>query len=129
MSSADRGAGIALRPHHLLCIRYFRGNGYSPAFVENMQRVIARLEKEDPAVTLVCGADGLCASCPHDADGRCDSADKVDRYDAAVLRLCGLREGERARWSDLRRLVVERILRPDLRPSVCGGCQWETLCR
>lgn len=129
MSSTDRADGIALRPHHLLCIGYFRGNGYSPAFVENMQRVIARLEKEDPAVTLVCGGDVLCASCPHDAFGRCDSADKVDRYDAAVLRLCGLREGDRARWSYLRRLVVERILRPDLRPSVCGGCQWETLCR
>lgn len=34
---------VRLRPHHLLCMQTFVGNGYSEAFVENMKQVLARL--------------------------------------------------------------------------------------
>ncbi len=117
-----------LRPHHSLCIRFFRGSGYSPAFVENMSRVIAALGADDPAVTLTCSADAICAACPNDRGGVCESAEKVARYDDAVARLTGLNEGDELRWSALCARVDEAILRPGRRGEVCGDCQWSDLC-
>ena len=81
------GKAIRLRPHHGLCIRHFTGKGYSPAFVENMARVIAGLRAApETDIELTAGADVLCASCPHNQSGWCASAPKPDRYDRAVLQ-------------------------------------------
>ena len=33
-----------IRPHHLLCMRYFQGCGYSDEFTENMRYVISNLK-------------------------------------------------------------------------------------
>lgn len=119
----------ALRPHHALCIGFFQGKGYSPDFVENMAAVAARLRAEDPVVTLRCGSDAICRSCPNDRGGVCKSAEKVARYDAAVLRLVGLSDGAALRWSALRSAVRRHILDPAMLAEVCGDCQWFAVCK
>ena len=121
-------SGFELRAHHALCARFFRGKGYSPPFVENMSRIVGTLRTSDPLLTLRSGADVLCGRCPHDRDGVCESADKVARYDAAVLRLLALDDGAQLRWSELSRLTEERILGPGRLGAVCGDCQWHGIC-
>lgn len=117
-----------LRPHHGLCIAFFEGKGYSAAFAENMKRVIAALEANDPEITLTDRTDVICAACPNDRGGVCESAEKVGRYDAAVLRLTGYACGDTLRWSAFRALVDGRILSPGLLGEVCGDCQWYGIC-
>ena len=117
-----------LRPHHALCVGFFQGKGYSEAFVENMASVIGALRASDPLLTLRSAADPLCRSCPHNNGGVCESADKVARYDAAVLRLLGLRNGAALRRSELSARVRERILAPGRLGEVCGDCQWYEIC-
>ena len=117
-----------LRPHHALCVGFFQGKGYSEAFVENMASVIGALRASDPLLTLRSAADPLCGSCPHNIGGVCESADKVARYDAAVLRLLGLRDGAALRRSELSAWVRERILAPGRLGEVCGDCQWYEIC-
>ena len=117
-----------LRPHHALCVGFFQGKGYSEAFVENMASVIGALRASDPLLTLRSAADPLCGSCPHNHGGVCESADKVARYDAAVLRLLGLRNGAALRRSELSARVRERILAPGRLGEVCGDCQWYEIC-
>ena len=117
-----------LRPHHALCVGFFQGKGYSEAFVENMASVIGTLRASDPLLTLRSAADPLCGSCPHNRGGVCESADKVARYDAAVLRLLGLRDGAALRRSELSARVRERILAPGRLGEVCGDCQWYEIC-
>lgn len=82
-------AVIPLRAHHGLCLHFFQGKGYSGAFVENMARKKAMLE-ENPLVRLTDQADEICRACPNNLCGQCESAEKVRRYDRAVLSLCGL---------------------------------------
>ena len=41
-----------LRPHHALCVGFFRGKGYSEGFVENMSAFIGTLRASDPLLTL-----------------------------------------------------------------------------
>ena len=113
---------LNLRPHHLLCTRAFQGKGYSPAFVENMQRVINHL-KNGCDITLVEGVDDICALCPERIGTRCRSETRVTSFDAAVLS--GLRL-ERKSYSYIE---MDRILRAQLTEPVydclCSGCEWK----
>ena len=117
-----------LRPHHALCVGFFRGKGYSAAFVANMSAFIGALRAQNPLLSLRGAPDPLCGSCPHNALGVCDSADKVARYDDAALRLLGLDDGAKLRWSELTARVRERILDPGKLAAVCGDCQWHGIC-
>lgn len=119
---------LALRPHHLLCIGFFQGKGYSEDFVRHMTEIIGQLHAEDPPVQLVSCCDELCAHCPHNCGGICRTGEKTARYDAAVLRLCSLREGDCLRWTTLRSLVQQRILAPGRLAEVCADCQWYGIC-
>lgn len=117
-----------IRPHHGLCLAFFRGKGYSGAFVENMARMKAALE-ENPRICLAEGTDEICAACPNNLDGRCESEEKVTRYDREVLRRCGLTVGEVLPYRDFEALVVRHILNAGQRAEICGDCQWDALCR
>lgn len=124
------GKAIRLRPHHGLCIRHFTGKGYSPAFVENMTRVIAGLQAApETDIELTAGADVLCASCPHNQSGRCASAPKPMGMTVPCCgtAACGL--GQRIPWDEFERRVEQQILRPGCLEQVCRGCQWLDLCR
>ncbi len=123
-----------IRPHHGMCFSFFQGKGYSGAFTENMAAMKERLE-ENPEVTLLCGADDVCACCPNNQAGRCTDedtglpSDKAEAYDRQVLYCCGLPEGTKIRWKDFAASVQQNILSPGKGEETGGGCQWNELCR
>ena len=114
-----------LRAHHGMCLYFFRGKGYSGQFVENMGKMKAVLE-ENPTIRLMDSPDDICAACPNKATEPC--AEKASRYDREVLRRCGLSVGDTLSYEDFSKKVVETILRPGVRGSICGDCQWSSLC-
>ncbi|MGI6265038.1 MAG: DUF1284 domain-containing protein [Acutalibacteraceae bacterium] len=118
---------FSIRPHHLLCLTFFEGKGYDDAFVSQMSAVHRALNGGDAAV-IAAGADDICAACPHNRDGVCDTEDKVRRYDAAVTALCALSPGEQRSWSQWRTLADQRILRPGRLKEICGDCEWAGVC-
>ena len=115
-----------LRAHHGMCLYFFQGKGYSGEFVENMRAMKAILE-ENPKVRLLNSADDICAACPNKLTEIC--AENAFRYDREVLRRCGLSVGDTLPYRDFSQKVIETILRPGLRGSICGGCQWSGLCQ
>ena len=115
-----------LRAHHGMCLYFFRGKGYSGEFVENMSAMKAILQ-ENPKVRLMDSADDICAACPNKVTETC--AEKASRYDREVLRRCGLSAGDTLPYRQFSQKVIETILRPGLRGSICGDCQWRGLCR
>ncbi|MDE5575973.1 MAG: DUF1284 domain-containing protein [Oscillospiraceae bacterium] len=117
-----------LRPHHLLCTEFFRGYGYSDDFTANMSAVIAELNAADPTVRLTADTDIVCLKCPHNKDGRCDTYEKVLRYDLAVLDLLGLHENHTATWSELKKAAREKIISAGKLENVCGDCAWFYIC-
>lgn len=123
-----------IRPHHGMCFAFFRGEGYSDAFTENMQRIKDELEK-NPEVLLLCGADDVCAGCPNNLSGKCTdpetgkSSGKAEHYDRQVLAHCGLKEGSKICWKDFAAAVQHKILNAGKREAICGDCQWSRLCR
>ena len=114
-----------IRAHHGMCLYFFRGKGYSGQFVENMGKMKAVLE-ENPTIRLMDSPDDICAACPNKVTEPC--AEKASRYDREVLRRCGLSVGDTLSYEDFSKKVVETILRPGVRGTICGDCQWSSLC-
>ncbi|MBP3291893.1 MAG: DUF1284 domain-containing protein [Clostridia bacterium] len=122
---------INLRPHHLLCISFFKGKGYSDEFVSNMTGIVSALkENKDTPISLVSGEDDLCALCPNNQNGICITEDKSSKYDHLTLTALGIDTSSHSQilYSTLRALADERIINCGKRESICGDCQWTDLC-
>lgn len=111
-----------------MCLFYYRGEGYSGEFNDNMGRMKELLLK-DPLVCLADGTDEICKACPHNRNGICASDSKVSEYDRQVLLRLGLQQGDIMRWLEFSGLVEKYILKSGRREEICGKCQWNRLCR
>ena len=122
--------GISLRPHHGMCFQFYEGKGYNADFTDHMGKIIKMLS-DDPSqpVTLTAAGDAVCANCPNLHSGVCADQDKVGRYDAAALSLCGLSDGETISYGDLIARVKEKILDAGQRKNICGDCCWNGICK
>lgn len=118
---------LKIRPHHGLCTAFFRGEGYSGEFTENMGKVIAFLSENDPCIVITEGADAICEGCPNLAGGAC-SGEKSARYDKAVLEMCGFSCGTEISWKAFSDSVRENIILQGKLPQVCADCQWFYIC-
>lgn len=118
-----------LRSHHGMCFQFYRGKGYSADFTHHLGTVIRNLSA-DPfqTVRLTVSADAVCQDCPNNIGGTCGSAEKVKRYDEAVLNACGLHDGDALPYADFVKAVKVRILDAGLRQTIFGDCEWNDLC-
>lgn len=87
----------AIRGHHLFCMQYSHGKGYSAEFAANMLRVVAKLEEIGGFVSL--GRDDICSSCPRPIGDASCSVTKageagINDLDAIALELLGMRVGD-----------------------------------
>jgi len=118
----------SLRGHHLICLHFFKGEGYDTAFVENLGRVIDSTARE--GVVVHSGADDVCHACPHLAGGGCnymaDNEEEIKRLDAIALKLLNLEAGDKADWEALRK-TLPRIF-PEWKTRACGKCDWLRTC-
>ena len=118
---------VLLRPHHGMCLAYFKGEGYSDGFSAHMKDVLDELQK-GMNVRLHVGIDEICSACPNNRGGHCEAGDKVAEYDNAVLELCGLENGQIMEFDDFTDVVQKKILASGKRKEICGNCQWNSIC-
>ncbi len=122
---------MLLRPHHLFCVRFYRGHGYSDAFCARMAEVITLLNAGDTA-TLTTGGDVLCEACPHFfGDGtqkRCRTEEKVRRFDAAALRLLRKMPGDTLTLREALTLEDALVFTPERFDEICPDCEWRGIC-
>jgi len=122
-----------LRGHHFICLQFFRGEGYSDAFVANLTALLERVAAE-PAL-VVADADDVCAACPElGPDRLCASEsaggeDEIRRIDALAMELLELAPGDRITLGEAReRLSADAIGVGRWRAEACDGCAWEAVC-
>ena len=116
-----------LRPHHALCAQFFIGKGYSEQFVEHMYTVLSELDR-GAVVTLVDGCDAICAGCPNNKDGVCETDEKVRAIDRRALEAMELRFGDALPWRGLSALAKEKIVAAGKLNEVCRDCEWIGVC-
>lgn len=117
-----------LRGHHLVCLHFFVGQGYSPAFVERLTALLGAAAEGD--VEVAPGADDLCSACPALSGARCahtESADaEVRAMDERALQLLGLAPGQRIAWSGIKAQLPALFSR--WYGEFCAGCAWRPAC-
>ncbi len=118
-----------IRGHTLLCLQGFRGEGYSPEFIRNMGSIHAELLRNPSAwVEVVEEPDAICGACPHRMPAGCGlngdaSEEGMQAQDGHVLRLLGLRPGDRLRWHEILDRIGRSLSGSSL-PDICGQCRW-----
>lgn len=123
---------LRLRPHHLLCLLTYVGKGYSPAFVENYDRLARRLSAGED-ITVVEGPDDICAPLLGDPDAHChrpgvDARDRQAARDVGDLLGVAIVAGARlTNTPALIRHMREGFARHRTR-AACTGCEWSGLC-
>ena len=114
-----------LRGHHLICLNFFRGEGYSEDFIKNIFELLKNEQLE-----IVSGPDEVCAKCPLLKDEKCASNEYTDGMilvqDKEALRLLGFMPGEIVDWK-----MIAAIL-PDIlevwKAQFCAGCGYRKVC-
>ena len=120
---------IKLRGHHLICLHFFRGEGYNPEFVANLREVIKRAEAGEE-IEIYSGADDVCKMCPYLKRGMCfydkDTEAEISEMDKVALRLLRLKTHRRVKWLDIREKIPQ-IFREWAR-EYCKNCKWRKVC-
>ena len=125
----EHSPAIRIRAHTLLCLQGFRGEGYDPAFVENMAMVDQTLTMHpDIVVEVLASPDVLCAASPHHRTDACtlngeDSEQDMRQQDGVVLAKLGLQSGDHVTWREILQRIRRAVIGDEL-PSICGSCRW-----
>ncbi|MDP2400957.1 MAG: DUF1284 domain-containing protein [Actinomycetota bacterium] len=119
---------VRIRGHHLICLQFFHGSGYTAEFVMNLIRVMESLR--DHQLEIVDGFDDVCRSCPSAAGDACslepDGEEGIRRLDAIALDLLGMESGMILEFSDVSDAIPPILDR--WRAMACDGCGWEDVC-
>ena len=119
---------IRLRGHHLICLQFYRGEGYSRDFVEHLFHILERVKFED--VEVVEGVDDICSVCPHNSGNICtysDSAEsEVREIDKLAVELLSLRTSSKVKWNEIRGRV--KSILGTWKEKVCKSCSWKEVC-
>lgn len=120
---------IKLRGHHLVCLHFFKGEGYNPEYVENLRGVLQRAETGEE-IKVSAGADDVCRMCPNLQGEMCSYAENAEtgirEMDMAALALLGLRSGEEVLWFDLQKKLLHIF--PEWARKYCKCCGWRSVC-
>jgi hypothetical protein len=117
-----------LRGHHLVCLHFFRGEGYNEEFVENLARVVG--SAQEGGIEVHGGADDVCVRCPYLSNARCHFSEDADsgigEMDRLALDLLRLSPGVRVGWAEIRGRIPEIF--PAWHSAFCTTCSWRPAC-
>lgn len=118
---------LILRPHHLFCIKWFVGNGYSPEFTKNMYKIIEKLNKPQSQAIITLDSDDICLKCPNMTPNKiCTAYEKVSCMDSKIIKYFSLSLGKPYKYSYLHN-KIELSLTDKIIKEVCQDCQWFSL--
>lgn len=124
---------LIIRGHHLLCLRYFQGKGYSKKFVEKMGGIESSL-KSNPRqkIVVINSCDAICDSCPHQRENKCcrsfiGSNEEAEAKDNRILSALSLKPGDKISFTEVQKKLEALLKEKDL-VQFCGECSWLFIC-
>lgn len=120
---------IRFRGHHLICLNFFQGEGYSEDYVENLKQLLNRAEKGEE-IEVVQGPDDVCRACPSLKGDVCmhkEGADEeINALDRQARSYLGIEPGQKVHWSGIKQKVAG--VPGSWFENFCRGCDWENVC-
>ena len=121
---------MKLRGHHLVCLHFFRGEGYSADFVAGLYDLLDKAEKGEE-IEVVDSADDVCTRCPHLRGTVChyepDFEAEINEMDRAAFDLLKTSPGSKIKWNTIA-VALPQIFTEWSR-RYCGDCDWREACR
>lgn len=114
---------IKLRPHHINCIFFYKGLGYSKEFVDNMNYIINELSIEKSEIMLINDLDDLCVKCPNNLGEKCTSNDKVINLDNKTISRYNLKNNEVYLFKHIVEKIYKNYNEDDFK-FICSNCEW-----
>lgn len=113
----------------MVCLHFYRGEGYSPDYVEHLWKVVKRAE-DGEKVEIISGADDICQACPYLKEERCGHKEEADEeireLDQTALDFLAVNPGDQVSWQYLQEKVMAAP--KSWLDSFCAGCDWFDLC-
>lgn len=120
---------IKLRGHHLICLHFFRGEGYDAEFVSNLKKVLERAEA-GKEIEVCSGADDICKMCPYLKGDRClqsrDAEAEIREMDRKAIELLKLETFKKVKWLDIKERLPEVLY--EWSGRFCRKCDWRRVC-
>jgi uncharacterized protein len=120
---------ITLRGHHLVCLHFFKGEGYSPEYRGNIRKILRRAEAGEN-IDIASGADDVCRLCPNLKGDIClytaNSEAGIKEMDITALKLLGLKKREHVLWLNLQKKLPDVF--PEWSKKYCKICGWRSVC-
>ena len=114
---------FSIRPHHLLCLQFFEGKGYSGEFVKHMAEIQEQLLQKNPVINI-----DICKNCPNNEHGQCSKEASVSGNDKRTYEMIKSSLKEEQTWKDLTQLVYRNIIDKNKLKQVCDVCRWSDIC-
>ncbi|MBD7913249.1 MULTISPECIES: DUF1284 domain-containing protein [Clostridium] len=116
---------IKIRPHHINCIYFYKGLGYSEKFIKEMDKIVGLLKSEENVdVKLVNCCDDICENCPNKLQGEiCLTKDKVNMLDKLTLREYGLQINSIYSFSYIEENIYRNYSKEKFK-KICKDCEW-----
>lgn len=117
---------MKLRGHHLICLHFFKGEGYTSEFVKNLEVILSKVETRE--VRIVMGPDDLCKACPNLSGERCTKGEKkITELELLALNLLKGNPGDTIEWEDIKERLPEILDR--WKKRACLDCEYEEVCK
>jgi uncharacterized protein len=120
---------LTLRGHHLICLHFFRGEGYTQEFIAILGAILKRAETGEQ-ITVMLGADDVCKICPYLKGGKCfyaqDADQEIQEMDSKALKLLELTVRDSVVWTDIREKIPGLFSRWS--NECCKSCDWRKAC-
>ncbi|MEW6418204.1 MAG: DUF1284 domain-containing protein [Nitrospirota bacterium] len=120
---------IKLRGHHLICLHFFKGEGYNPEFVKNLREILKRVEAGEE-LEVCPGADDVCKTCPYLKGMKCfydkDAEAEIRAMDKRAKGLLRLKIRDRVKWQEIRERIPEIF--HAWSEEYCKECDWRKVC-
>jgi hypothetical protein len=125
-----RNRSMRLRGHHLICLHFFRGEGYSSDFVANLYELLDRA-KSGEEIEVVDSADDVCRQCPHLKEEICCYREHfeaaIKEMDSAAFELLATAANRKIEWL----MIGESLpaIFKDWSNRFCQDCDWNAACQ
>ena len=116
---------LLLRPHHINCIFFYRGLGYSEDFIEGMNNIL-NLFKENPntKIKLIVNCDDLCVNCTNkQLNDVCATKEKVAKLDYNTLQIYNLKKNEEYTFNKIVNTIYKNFDKNKFY-EICSTCNW-----
>ncbi len=112
---------IVLRPHHILCIKQFKGYGYDNEFIKNMFNILERINKEQIIIKI--DFDDICKKCPNLINNICISDSEINLLDSKVLEFLNIKLNRPMYFNEINSYLL-KYLTEDTFFKICNSCSW-----